>query len=140
MPGGSALPRTDSSGPGQDPSAASRNLTGMEPRTPFPDSPAAVAAVLRSARREALFVGLLWVTACAYTVGYAALFAYRADAAASRVLGIPSWVLWGVVLPWLVCTVVTAWYALAGIRDQDLGQDHAAPGEEAGGGEGVPHG
>jgi hypothetical protein len=74
-------------------------------------------------RREALFVVILWLTACAYTVGYAALFAYREQPSPSLVLGMPSWVFWGVIAPWTVCTAITLWFSLRGIQDEDLGEE-----------------
>lgn len=81
------------------------------------------ATILRNSRREALFTVAVWVLACAYTVGYAGLFAYRRDAAPALTWGMPSWVVWGVVLPWIVCTAVTCWYAMCGILDEDLGEE-----------------
>jgi hypothetical protein len=83
------------------------------------------AAVLRSSRREAVFVMSLWTLACAYTVGYAALFAYRVDPNPTLIIGMPAWVFWGVLTPWAVCTLLTCWYALFVIRDEDLGEDAA---------------
>ena len=79
-------------------------------------------AILRSSRREALVTATLWVLAGGYTVGYAKLFAYRAGPP-DLIYGIPAWVIWGVILPWVVCTVVTCWYAMCGIRDEDLGEE-----------------
>jgi hypothetical protein len=79
--------------------------------------------VLESSRREAVFVMTLWVLACAYTVGYAALFAYRVEPVPTLILGMPSWVFWGILAPWTVCTGLTLWFALCGIRDEDLGED-----------------
>ncbi len=86
-------------------------------------------AILRSSRREAYFTGAVWVLAGAYTVGYAGLFAYR-DGTPELIAGVPSWVVWGVILPWIVCTVVTCWYAMCGIKDEDLGEE-AGLGAEA---------
>lgn len=79
-----------------------------------------VASVLRSARREALFVVVVWVGACAYTVGYAALFAYRTGEPLQLLFGIPTWIVWGVIAPWLAVTLITCWYAFHGMKDQDL--------------------
>jgi hypothetical protein len=86
-----------------------------------------------ASRREALFVVVLWVLSCAYTVGYAALFGYQAEPQPRLVLGMPSWVFWGIVAPWLVCTLVTCWFSLRGIKDEDLGtEDETGPTIEAG--------
>jgi uncharacterized protein DUF997 len=81
------------------------------------------SSILQSSRREALFVMLLWLASCVYTVGYAALFAYRQEAVPRMILGMPGWVFWGVLLPWMACSLVTCWYALDGMRDEDLGEE-----------------
>lgn len=75
----------------------------------------------------------LWVAACVYTCTYAYLFAYKADPEPKFLLGMPSWVVGGVIAPWLVCLVATIWASLWGIRDEDLGQDagDAVPAAEA---------
>ena len=75
--------------------------------------------VLESSRREALFTVGVWISACVYTVGYAWAFAYRPEQG-GPVLGMPGWVFWGIVTPWLVCTLVTCWFALRGMRDEEL--------------------
>lgn len=82
------------------------------------------AAILRNSRREAVFTVIVWVLACLYTVGYAGLFAYRGPGEQPELIGgMPSWVVWGVVLPWFACTAVTCWYAMCGIVDEDLGEE-----------------
>lgn len=81
------------------------------------------STILRSSRREATFVAIVWALACLYTVGYAGLFAYRRGAAPELVLGMPSWVAWGVIVPWVVTSLVTCWYAMRGIQDEDLGEE-----------------
>jgi hypothetical protein len=88
-----------------------------------------IASVLRSSRREALFVAVVWVLACGYTVGYAARFAYRTGEPLQLLFGIPTWVVWGVLAPWAVVTLITCWYAFAGIRDEELGDEPAGSGE-----------
>jgi hypothetical protein len=78
--------------------------------------------ILRSSAREAWFVVVVWIVACAYTVGYAWRFAYRTGDV-NLIGGIPEWVVWGVIAPWLACTVLTVWFAFRGIQDEDLGDD-----------------
>jgi hypothetical protein len=41
----------------------------------------------------------------------------------------PEWVVWGIVAPWIVSTLITCWYALWGMRDEDLGEEQATGGE-----------
>jgi hypothetical protein len=81
----------------------------------------------QSSRREALFVALLWVVSCLYTVGYAALFAYRKEPNPHLLLGMPSWVFWGVIAPWAVCTFITIWFAFCGMQEEALGEEPSIP-------------
>ena len=89
-----------------------------------------VDPVLRSAWPEALAVFILWAVAMAWSVGYCALFAYPpkeklAEAAGELTftLGFPSWVFWGIVLPWVLCAVVSFLISRFVIADADLGID-----------------
>ncbi len=85
--------------------------------------------VLRSSRREALVVLACWACAFAYTVGYSYFHGYnRSLESLTFVWGIPDWVFWGVVVPWLSCTAFSVWFAFAFMTDEWLGQD---PEEEA---------
>jgi hypothetical protein len=89
-----------------------------------PDDP----VFLHSRREFFLIVGiwgvfLLWVVSYCYNAGYQPV----TDASQLElVLGIPSWVFWGVAVPWLVADVVTVAMCLWVIKDDDL----AAPGWE----------
>ena len=80
------------------------------------------SSILRASRREALFVMGMWIASSAWTVGYCRLFAYGKELP-RLVYGIPEWVVWGIFAPWTVCTLVTCWFAIFGIRDQDLGEE-----------------
>jgi len=91
------------------------------------------AEILKSSRRDARFVAGMWATCCLYTVGYCGLFAYQPGSAPDLLFGIPSWVVWGILAPWMFATAVTCWYALGAMKDEDLGEDHAAPDEGADG-------
>ena len=51
------------------------------------------------------------------------------------VLGFPSWVFWGVALPWWVCTAFALIFGAYIVRDEDLGLDP----EQAAEAEGVAH-
>lgn len=80
--------------------------------------------VLRSARREAIAVLLTWVAALTYTVTYCYLHGYgRSLGSLTFVLGFPDWVFWGIVVPWLLCCLLSTWFAFRFIRDEDLGED-----------------
>jgi hypothetical protein len=82
--------------------------------------------VLRSSRREAVLVFLVWLAACAYTVGYCYTFGYGREPESIRyVFGFPDWVFWGIVVPWSVCTLICYLAAYYLIADDDLGEEQA---------------
>ena len=51
------------------------------------------------------------------------------------VLGFPSWVFWGIVVPWGVCTVIACWLSFAFIRDEPLEEAAPPPDAPSAGGE-----
>lgn len=80
--------------------------------------------LLVSARREAVVSLAVFAAALAYTVGYCCRFAYGRPATEIRYYaGIPDWVLWGIVAPWIVCLAVTVWFSLGFMRDEPLEPD-----------------
>lgn len=79
--------------------------------------------VLVSARREAVIVLALWAAAFAWTVGYCARYGYQPEPRPPLVLGIPSWIMWGIFVPWTVCTVLSTLLAWLLMTDDDLGED-----------------
>jgi hypothetical protein len=82
--------------------------------------------ILRSARREAIIVFLIWLAACIYSVGFCAAFGYERDPQSlTFVLGIPDWVFYGVFVPWTVCTVLSFVISQFVMRDDDLGAEQA---------------
>ena len=88
--------------------------------------------VLRSGRREALVVLVIWLTAMAYTVTYCQLYGYgRSVESLTFVLGFPDWIFWGVVVPWLTCLAVSWWFAYVFMTDASLGEDPDESSEEA---------
>jgi hypothetical protein len=93
---------------------------------------------LAHARREAWLVGLVWLLALAWTVGYCWLFGYahppqswwvRALGALAEgqpvpvVGGMPAWVVWGIVAPGAICTLLTVLFGTVLIADDDLGEE-----------------
>jgi hypothetical protein len=95
------------------------------------------ARTFRNARREAIFVIVLWFLAFFWTLGYCYLFGYRhapdawvvriglaepaSNAPPEIVLGLPSWVTYGILAPWLICSVITVLFGLFFMTDDDLG-------------------
>jgi hypothetical protein len=82
--------------------------------------------VLRSSRREAVVCFGIWLAACTYTVGYCAVYGYDLDPnTLTFVAGIPSWVFYGIVLPWTICTLTSFWVSNFFMADEDLGEEQA---------------
>ena len=102
--------------------ASTRRGSALRPTTTDP--------ILRCAWREALVVFALWGTAMAWSVGYCAIHAYpgkdRLAEAADQLtytLGFPTWVFYGIVLPWVVCAVLSFFISRFVITNEDLGID-----------------
>lgn len=87
--------------------------------------------VLKNARREGLVIGAVWLASTAYCCVYSYLHGYLRPGRAlgvkdiQPVLGVPSWVFWGILVPWAACAVFTFWFAGFVMVDDDLGTDHA---------------
>jgi hypothetical protein len=87
--------------------------------------------VLKHARREAIIIGLAWLASTTYCCVYCYAFGYRRPGRPlgvddiQPILGLPSWFLWGVIAPWLVCAAFTGWFAGFFMADDDLGADHS---------------
>jgi hypothetical protein len=84
----------------------------------------------RHSRREAIIIMLVWAASTIYTCAYSYFFGYnrpdhpRGMQDIHLVLGMPSWIFWGVMAPWAVCALFTFWFAGFYMADDDLGQDH----------------
>jgi hypothetical protein len=80
--------------------------------------------LLRHARREGLLIMIVWAICLAWSVGVGYLLGYRRPAADIHlILGIPDWVFWSVVLPWLLCFLFSIWFCFRFMADDDLGKD-----------------
>ncbi|WP_425617479.1 DUF997 family protein [Anatilimnocola sp. NA78] len=89
---------------------------------------AAPHPILQSARREALVVALVWAGAATWTVTFCLLHGYGATPDKLHfTLGFPTWVFWGIVVPWVVCALISLVVANLVMTDADLGLE---PGEE----------
>ena len=77
-----------------------------------------------NARREAIVifccwaVGLVWAVPFCYFTGYPEVFD---PANFSTMWGIPTWLFWGIGVPWLVADVFTTWFCFCFMKDDDLG-------------------
>jgi magnesium-transporting ATPase (P-type) len=89
---------------------------------------AAPHPILQSSRREALVVASLWLVAGVWSVSYCWLNGYgNTPDKVQFTLGFPSWVFWGVVLPWVLCALLSLVIANLIMTDADLGTE---PGDE----------
>lgn len=89
--------------------------------------------LVRSARREAVVVLLLYLAALAWTVGYSVTYGYGRDPRSIQlVFGMPDWIVWGVLAPWGGCYLFSLWFGLFFVQDAELGgspeeeSDHAS--------------
>jgi len=74
-----------------------------------------------NARREAGLILCAWAACLLWTVGYSALAGYRTPSdPIPLVLGMPGWVFWGVLVPWLAATLFSIWFGLSFIADDAL--------------------
>ncbi|MAI31789.1 MAG: YhdT family protein [Rubripirellula sp.] len=80
-----------------------------------------VDPVYESSLRELKWIFVIWLTHFIWVVGYCYAFGYLASGTKlTTVIGMPSWVFWGVFVPWLSATLVSTWFALTQIEDHDL--------------------
>ena len=89
--------------------------------------------VLKNSRREAIIIGLAWLAATVYCCGYCYLFGYiRAGRPLGvedvrPILGMPSWVFWGIMVPWARLRGVHVLVRRVLMADDDLGHGPLAP-------------
>jgi hypothetical protein len=88
--------------------------------------------LLRNARREAILVLSTWALALIWVVGYSYARGYLEEGRAPQaahgqdgppleiVLGMPSWVFYGIFLPWLIATAFTVFFGLRILKDDVL--------------------
>jgi hypothetical protein len=99
------------------------SMTDIKATSPPPEDP-----LLRSARREAFITAGLVLAALVYTITYSVLFGYdRAPESLTFVFGIPDWVFWGILAPWLVCLLASWWFAFGLFEDDTLERAEPTP-------------
>jgi hypothetical protein len=80
--------------------------------------------LVHSAFREALLVTGIWLTAAVWSISVCYSMGYHRSVKDLRlVLGFPDWVFWGIVVPWIACTVLSIVFGIVFVRDGDLGRD-----------------
>ena len=85
--------------------------------------------VVVHARREAVAILLAFGACLIWSVTWCYLAGYHGSAGAdlSKVLGMPGWVFWGVIVPWLAADLFAVWFCFFFVADDPLGE----PEEEA---------
>ncbi len=78
-------------------------------------------AVFLQSRRELWVILVLWGIFAVWVVGTSWWLGYRgADEEFSMVWGFPSWVFWGVAVPWLAANGAILWFCCGFMKDQEL--------------------
>lgn len=93
---------------------------------PSPD-PAEYDPVFVHSRNEAIIIFGVWVVALLWSVPYCYLngFPETFDAEnLSTTMGIPTWLFWGILVPWLVADVFTTWFCFCYMKEDNLGEAH----------------
>jgi Protein of unknown function (DUF997) len=67
-------------------------------------------------RREAMVAALIWIIAGVWTI--TASYTLSAERPLRFVAGLPAWVVWGIMLPWVTSFVVHVWYSLVFVGDK----------------------
>ena len=77
-----------------------------------------------NARREGLVAFLGWVIAGLVTVPTCLTLGFGLDSEqVNTILGIPTWVFFGIVVPWICMIGYAVWFSLFFVKDEDLGSD-----------------
>ncbi|OHB79776.1 MAG: hypothetical protein A2V98_02720 [Planctomycetes bacterium RBG_16_64_12] len=76
------------------------------------------------ARREAVAILVAFAACLIWSVGWCYLAGYHepAEAPLATVLGMPSWVFWGVLIPWLAADLFGLWFCFFFAADDPLGE------------------
>ena len=67
--------------------------------------------------KEVAVAVLLWFIAGVWTIGVSYWLGYKQPV--HSVAGIPNWILWGVLIPWVIFFAAHSWYSLVFLRDDD---------------------
>jgi len=84
--------------------------------------------VFLNSRREAIVIFCLWAVGLMWSVPFCYFTGYlSSDFGAddiSTIFGIPTWLFWGIFVPWIVADVFTTWFCFCYMTDDDLGEAH----------------
>ena len=76
-----------------------------------------------NSRREACIIFGAWLAALCWCVPYCYWNGYNVTDPEniSITFGMPSWVVWGIAIPWIVADVFTVWFCFFYMKNDDLG-------------------
>lgn len=80
--------------------------------------------VFLNSRKEAGVIFVTWFIVMIWAVPVSYAMGYKADIDSSNVsliMGIPTWVFWGIFIPWLAADVATTWICFKLMKNDDLG-------------------
>ncbi len=83
--------------------------------------------VFLHSRREAIVIFCIWVTAIIWVVPFCYFQGYGQNvdpSTLSLTIGIPTWLFWGVFIPWVVADIFTIWFCFFYMQDDPLGEAH----------------
>ena len=88
-----------------------------------PPSSDAYDSVFLHARRETVMLLVVFAFFLAWTMIVSYSLGYRPPTAeVSTIWGMPSWVFWGVLVPWLAANAFTIWFAIFFVANDPLGE------------------
>ncbi|MEQ8787760.1 MAG: DUF997 family protein [Pirellulaceae bacterium] len=80
------------------------------------------------ARRETVVIIALFAFFCVWSIVVCYLLGYRdpseAAAEVSITFGMPTWVFWGLFVPWIAVDVVAVWFCFFFMKNDELGESH----------------
>lgn len=80
--------------------------------------------LLRNARREGVVILSVWAIALVWCVGVGYWYGYGRDPESIKLIwGVPDWVFWSVMVPWVLCLLFSIWFCFVFMSDDDLGHD-----------------
>ena len=79
--------------------------------------------VFVNSRREAILITATWICAMVWAVPYCYINGYPSKfdpQTFKTVWGVPAWVFWGIAVPWMIANVLTVFFCLFVMKDDDL--------------------
>jgi len=85
--------------------------------------------VFTNSRREAVIIFMTWVAGLLWAVPFCYANGYLTGDGTefTMTMGVPTWLFWGILVPWIAADIFTTWFCFCYMKDDDLG---AAPEDE----------